>query len=324
VKQKQERARKETEATPRTANRMRMLMILFAGILGLLVLMVVTSSTDAVYVVRANAAIPAMQEVNPSMFEAVSIEPDYVEPDTFTGNTPEQALQNAQESLENAWTVLPVARNQQLRPSMFAPTGTLTTPLAADERLISISARAARAVAGNIKTGDRVDIYVTAGEGLTALLAANIEIVSINIQAEYFDSLGSNQLNNPDVPVGDIFPNEPIPGTYVVRVQVDQVSRFISANSSGELYISLRGPNATETEGIPLDILDTICGLNPQAPACVRTGVEFPDVNEASEEEADLEENEETEEETVEETSQEPPTDEEDTDDMEMPAPLVE
>jgi len=264
--------------TPRSASTLRWLALGFAGVLSVLVVVVVTSSDPSTYVVRSTAELQSMSTVPPERLEAVSLPEDAVEPDAFTGSTAQRALDAATDYVDGQWLLSGVSAQQQLRPSMFGQLGELAEPLAPDERLLSISARASSAVAGTVRSGDRVDIYATSADGLTGVIGQGVEVVGISIQPDQFESLSSQQLSDPDSSFDDLAPHEPVPGTYVLRVSADDIGRYLAADVGGELHLTLRGPDADDLAPGTFDLLGTICGFTPNAAACVRTGQDFDEV----------------------------------------------
>ena len=261
---------KKPKATTRqSSNLVKWLSIILAALGGLLVVLFLTSSSQQTFVVRANAAIPALVTVGAENLEAVPMPVEAIEPDTFTGATAEEALAEASGYLDGKWLVYPVGAGQQLRTGAFSAIGELAVPLAPEERLISISAKAAKSVAGGVRPGDRIDLYVALTDGQVGLLAENVEVVGVSIAPQEFDAAAQAQLDNRDVTLGDVVPIEPIPGTYVLRIAASDVLRFFAADSQSTIYIALRSPTGIDVPaGRPMTAAEALCTPESVLPAC--------------------------------------------------------
>lgn len=260
--------------TRRSTSTAKYLFIAFALLLGLLMALFLTSREQATYVVKVTSAVPALSSIQAGNLEAVPLAESAIEPNTFTGASGEEAIAAAVAYAQGKWLVWPMSVGQQLRTENFSSVGELGVPLAPDERLISVGAKAARSVAGAVRPGDRVDVYVSETTGLTGLLRENVEVVGVSITSEQFDSAAQAQIADPNLSLSGVVPAEPIPGTYVLRVKADEVAKFATADTAGKLFLALRGVDATTpVDGlVPADILEAICGEWFDTGACLRVG----------------------------------------------------
>lgn len=145
----------------------------------------------------------------------------------------------------------PVLAGQQIRPyPVFTETFDLALPLGADESLVTLSVPADRAVLGNLRPGDLVDIVAavtsktetTGGAGEPAVVsgpvvvASRVEIVSMKSGA----ALGGL------VDTG-------VPSVYLVRTSSDMALKLaaLDANDANVLYLILRGKAAETSAGTP-------------------------------------------------------------------------
>lgn len=261
------------EAVPprRSASSLRWLFLIFAAAVGVLGVIVTVSPAATVYVARSTDAIAPLSGVTISQFSFVELAPDAVEPDAFSGDTEEEVRTALEAAIADKWFLYPVPAAQQIRTTMLATTGELAVPLAADERLISITARAANAVSGSIRPGNVVDVYVSDGEGLTGVLGQRVEIVAVSLLPEQFESVAQQQFNDPDKTLSDFVANQPVGGTYVIRVRAADVGRYIAADAAGKITLSLQGAEAETFASTPTDLRSTICGASVD-PICVRDG----------------------------------------------------
>lgn len=260
----------------RSAAMFRWLFLFFAAAAGLLVMFVANPQKQTTWVVVTESPVAALTEVGDDaaadVFEAVEMPSEAVEPDTFSGADKNAVVKEFLGALDGKWFLYPVPAKQQVRKTDMVASNDLEEPLGPDERLISISARAADAVAGRILPGAVVDVYVTDGNGLTGVLGQAVEIVGVSLAPEQFDSVAQQQFQDPEKSLSDFSANQPVAGTYVIRVRADDVARYISADTAGKITLSLRGGEARIFSPAPVDIYGTICGENSVQPACARSG----------------------------------------------------
>lgn len=258
--------------TRRSTSTAKFLFLAFGIVLALIVVLLLTSRQQTTYVVKVEAPLPALGAVQPSSLVAVPLPSEAIEPNTFTGSTGDEALQKATEYAAGKWLIWPLSPGQQLRTEAFSTVGELAVPLAPDERLISVGAKAARSVAGSIRPGDRVDVYASEESGLTGIIQENVEVVGVSLTPEQFDSVAQNDSAEGGVAPSGVVPPEQIPGTYILRVKVGEVARFVTADTAGRLFLSLRGVDATTPVGglEPADLQDAICGQWATTEACLR------------------------------------------------------
>lgn len=268
------RRRKADGGTRRSAASFRWLFLFFAAAVGILGVVITTTPSDTVWVVRSkdDAPIASLVAIDRSMFTLVEVDPTSIEQDTFSGETQDVVREEFLAAIVDKWFLYPVPGGQQIRRSDLVPSGDLATPLAADERLVSITARAADAVAGTIRSGSIVDVYVSNSSGLTGVLGQGIEIVSVSLAPEQFDSVAQQQFQDPEKSLSDFVANQPVGGTYVIRVKANDVARYIAADTAGKITLSLHGTDARVFTPVPTDIISTICGSDSTEPACTRAG----------------------------------------------------
>jgi len=256
----------------RSASSMRWLFLIFAAAVGVLGVLVTAAPSAQTYVIRSKAAVAPLTALDKSQFEIVGLDPRAVEPDTFSGTSSADVERRFMDAIADTWLLHPLGQGQQVRASMLVPAGDLAVPLAADERLISISARAANAVAGSITPGSIVDVYVSDSNGLTGVLGQAVEIVSVSLAPEQFDSVAQQQFREPEKSLSDFIGPQPVGGTYVIRVKASTVVSYIAADTAGKITLTLHGSDSQAFVPTPTDLLQTICGIENTDPACVRAG----------------------------------------------------
>lgn len=255
----------------RNVSSLRWLFLLFAAAVGILGVLVTATPSATVYVARSADTIAQLTGVSASQFAFVELSPDAIEPDAISAETEAEVRTTLEAAIAGKWFLYPVSAGQQIRTSMLVASGELAIPLTADERLLSITARAANAVSGSVRPGSLVDIYVSDGEGFTGVLGQAIEIVAVSLLPEQFESAAQQQFNDPGKTLSDFVPDQPVGGTYVIRVQASDVARYIAADTAGKITLSLRGSAATTFPASPTDLRTTICGGSAD-PVCARDG----------------------------------------------------
>jgi Flp pilus assembly protein CpaB len=270
---KKSRRGKRSDAGPkRSTSSFGWLFLVFAAAVGLLAVIITASPEKKTFVVKAKDAIAPLVAVEESQFEIVGVPSEAVEPETLAGASEEEARKSLTDVLADKWFLYPVGKGQQIRSSMLVSTGTLATPLASDERLVSITVNVARAVSGSVRTGNLVDIYVSDNNGLTGVLGQGVEVVAVSLQPEQFESAAKQQFDQPDKNLSDFIPEQPVGGTYVLRVKAADVARYVAADAAGTITMSLHGSEAQRFTPAPTDLIQTICGAASTEPACVRVG----------------------------------------------------
>lgn len=268
---KKGKRRKEKTPGRRNVRGLGWLFLLFAGAFGLLAVIVTSSPGSTVLVARAAGDIPAMSQLSVEQFTLTAIDRDALEPGAFSAESEEELTATLTEAIDGKWPVQNIFTGQQLRAEMLSANTTLNTPLASDERLISITARVSNAVAGGVRPGDKVDVFVSDGDGLTGVLGQGVEIVGVSLLPDQFDAVAQEQFENPDKVLSDFLPKSPVGGTYIIRVKAVDVARYVTADTSGKITLALHGENASGFPAVPVDLYEAICGRTSGVVACTRT-----------------------------------------------------
>jgi Flp pilus assembly protein CpaB len=224
------------------------------------IVLVGTSPSDSgLYVLRAKQSIPALSKLNIDQFEAKSVPSDLVEEGAITGKNADEVL-NAVD-LTNATAQYPINRNSQLTTLALSGT-TLDKALAPDERLVSVRASVSRAVAGNLRTGDRVDVVVVGDQStpVSNTLLQDVEIVAVALSEDQISSLAQQQVTAAqEGRSADIVVPDPIPGLYTLRVKANAVGALTVADQLASIYLVYRtdpqGSGPTE----PITLRQALC-----------------------------------------------------------------
>ena len=240
------------------------------GIGAVLSYVAVSSDASSTYVIVATSDIPGQSMASDAEYSVVVMDTAYIEQDTFTGNSEEEVMALVSSEFSGQIYAQRVLKGQQIRRAMFSEFKGLSTPLGPDERLVAINAQAVRAVAATVKAGDKVDVYVSRADGLTALLGQGIEIVTVTIDGSQFESIAAEQLNNPDLKLSDFIAANPVGGTYVIRIPAADVSKYVASNIAGVITLSIRGDDGSAILPVATDLYGVICPLEA-TPQCERS-----------------------------------------------------
>lgn len=238
--------------------------LLFGAAAGLLAVFVTTGSGPTTYVARAEQALAAGQMLDLETWngiDVVPLPPEAVEAGAFSGETVKAVLDQLRSTITGESTLYPISAGQQLRPEHFTGSGSgvPTRGLQPDERQIAVTARAAQAVAGTIKPGDRVDVYAVTGDGVAGLLGQGVQVIAVSLPPDSLESAAAGQIDSRDSNLSDYVPSNPIGGTYVLKVMASDVVRYVAADSGGTIYLSVRGIDALETRIEPINANLAVC-----------------------------------------------------------------
>lgn len=271
-KPKRRRRREHTGTTRKRVSTQFTLFIAFSMVAGLLGVFLVTERGPVTYVARVKAPLAAGMVVEfgqASRIEVVGIPKEAVEPGTFSGPDGEAVVEKLRSDLAGQQAIYPLSIGQQLRPEFFTGVGSglPDRALSPDERQISITARASRAVAGMIRSGDRVDVYAVTNGGVSGLLGENIEVLSVSLPPDSLENAASAQADQKENGLAQIVPTIAIGGTYVLKVKAGDVARYFAADTGGSIYLALRGTEALNSPVEPTNALMAVCKQSPSA-AC--------------------------------------------------------
>jgi Flp pilus assembly protein CpaB len=250
-----------TKRKTRTSALAAVLLALVAG----MVLFVGTGTTDdTVYAYRAKDLIAVRTPLTADMFDAVAVDPEVIPSDAITAPSAEELA--AAVTFDGMVNLFPISAGTTLTTAMLSVDGMLSDPLAADERLISVSATFGNSVAGSLRVGDRVDVIGIGGSTLPVaqLLVTDVEVVAIAGPEDSIASAVARQFSAAEggdqVTREEVLPADPIPGVYTLRVRADQATRLAIVSNQAYIFLSYRGPEASDTSLDPVDLAQVICG----------------------------------------------------------------
>lgn len=219
------------------------------------------SQSPGNFVVRVTEPIAAGDTINPDLhLEAVAVTDDMIEVGAYVGQTEAAALELAREDIAGARAQYPIPARSQLNKNDFNVEVALATPLKGNERLVSITASVASAVAGKIKTGDRVDIVASSND-VAGVILTDIEVVAVTASESQFQAVSNQQTGedrnaNPE----DLLPGQPVPGIYTLRVAAVDVGKVVAINDAAKVTLVYRPAGGGDTPTAATSVLDVICG----------------------------------------------------------------
>lgn len=249
-----------------------MVAVLLAVIALVGVLVFGAPKASSVWVYQANQTIQPRTQLSAKMFTAVEVPATSLVDGAYRAGSAAQLASQLDLSSER-FAQYPVVRGSQLTRSMVSGPVRLDKSLAADERLISVSANVADTVAGAIKVGDHVDLYAIGSVGdqqVSRLVLANSEIVSVAPKASVIESAADRQAAEGvqgATTRSDYLPTDAIPGTYILKVRSSMVGRLLLLNKQGGLFMAYRAPNATTDLPAMIDLTQALCAPTEVADA---------------------------------------------------------
>ncbi|MFA5566652.1 MAG: RcpC/CpaB family pilus assembly protein [Acidimicrobiia bacterium] len=245
------------------------------GTVALILLILTSAEPSKTYVVKAAQQLSTLSKIDDSMLEAVPVDVEAIEPNTFVADNAADALSLALETIEGAYPNTTVFLGQQIRADAFSFYSNLSETLGPDERLVSVTARPATAMLGKLGIGDIVDIVATdPSNKLSQLVVSGVEIVDVTISPQGLDAAANRQAgaDGLNMQPEELLPTTPMPGTYVLRVPVEHAMNLIASDASATLYFVYRGPvvdnmvELDQTGGAPGSVLEgDITDLNSPA-----------------------------------------------------------
>lgn len=254
--------------TRRVVTRTRAITIVMALVVAAVVAFALTRPPELTYVVRTTASVGQFSVVDPSQLEAVAVSPDLVEAGAFTGDDGAALMDEAVAAIGDGRLQYPLNKGQQVHLEAFTNEVSMPSSLAENERLLSISAVASTSVAGNIRSGDRVDIIAVSDSGsgpVASVVKTNVPVESVSLSGDQLSSISASQADPEgstyDKSIGELVPATPIPGTYVIRVTTDDVLKFALLDSDGstDFHLVYRGATAVDVpDQLPVFLSEAI------------------------------------------------------------------
>lgn len=242
-----------------------------------------TSSPEGIYVFRAKEAVSARQQLTPALFEVVAVQEDDLVAGAYRASSKEDLEKEV--TFDNLVTRYPIARGAQLTVDAAGAVEEIDTVLQPGERLISVEASLADSAAGIIRPGDTIDLFAAvalgggdAASNVVQMVVASAEVITVTVSASQLEAAASRQAGEagPDAEAGDrgdYLPGDPIPGVYLIKVQVSDLPKVLAAVEWTKLYIAYRGQSAGIDITAPATLIQAMCGV-PAVPA----GVEAPSI----------------------------------------------
>lgn len=216
---------------------------------------------DTVEVVVAGQTIPARAALAGSMLEVIEVDAEVVPDEVIAAASVDELFD--EHGVDGAFTRQEIPSGAWLYPQYFGAEADVGLTLEPEERMLTIRANIAGALAGRLRAGDEVDIIaVEQGFEVANTIAQGVELVAIDAGEGLLEDAASDQggEEDKDATRDELLPHAPIPGIYTLRVNAEDVPRFATAELVGDLYLTYRGADAEDFEASPLSFLETFCG----------------------------------------------------------------
>ena len=250
--------------TKRAVSLNRRIALVFAVVMALLVVLVLTQSAPSSYVLVVSKQIQPLTSLSTDNVAIVKVDNKAIENGALTSSNAADLKAIYNSTFNSKKVNVQMFKNQQLHKEYIAP------DLLIDEQLISLSVKSGDAVVGKINAGDFVDVWAGMSNGPVSLVASNIQVYSLGLSQEQLDSLSNTIVSKPDSQKSALLPGNPIPGSYVLKIKTIDVLKFLaisnSTSSGGRVFVTLRSPDATATMvNGPIDAHTVICGSRTDA-----------------------------------------------------------
>lgn len=224
---------------------------------------------NEVFVVVTTRSMRAGTTLSETDVEPRAIPAEFVEDTVIQGTTEEEVLNTL---YDLGLTEQRLVTRRALRTGAQLAVADFTTPLdrlahlaedfqlTSDERLVSIEATLADAVAGAIGVGDRVDVFAYAsGLDLATVALTDVRVVDVELPEEDLSSISSLQLEDPSVTPEAVLPADPLPGIYTLVVPADKALDLVTLSEGSTLVLALRTPNSGETALATQSLFEVFC-----------------------------------------------------------------
>lgn len=256
--------------TKRVVNAQVKLALVFAVLAGLIAsYLLLGLGNPGTYVVVAKSPLAAGEVVDAAQLKAVPMAEDLIIDGSFQGTSEKAALELAKAEIEGKRAQYPLGANQQVVKDQFNVEIALAEPLKAGERLVSIQATVANAVAGSIVPGDRVDVLASTKE-VSGVVLSDVPVVSVTVSENQFQAVADQQTGDAkDAKPQSLLPSTPVPGIYVVRVAAEDAARLVAADAGADMTLVYRPKDASGlTPSKPLTAAGVICAADENAKGC--------------------------------------------------------
>jgi Flp pilus assembly protein CpaB len=245
--------------------------LVLAALAAALLLLGSAPESKDTFVLRAERTIPSLSVLEDGLFEAVAVTEENVPEGAITGSSEEDVLSEA--NLDGKVAQYPIAKGRVLLNSdLTTETAKLEEPLGPNERLVSVPAQYAYAVAGNLRAGDRVDVYGLGpvnGSTLAQLIVSGAEVAGVALGEDQIGSIVSRQVSDAeegkDTSPTEALPGDPIPGVYTLRVDASIAARLALLADEGKLYLTYRGAEGADVATGGTDLINALCGPSVRA-----------------------------------------------------------
>lgn len=216
----------------------------------------------SLYVYKAKTDVAARERLTRQLFDVVAVSKDEVVGGAYVAAS--EAKLRKENPLSAMLSRYPIAKGSQLVESMAGGSVQVPNDLGETDRLISISAIAARSVGGSLRVGDHIDIIAVGGQpSKAALVLSDAEIVAVSISGAQIDAAAQRQAAAAETggakDPSTYLPGNPIPGLYTIKVAPSMAARLAVLDANAALYLTYRSPGAKSSASPAWDIERALC-----------------------------------------------------------------
>jgi Flp pilus assembly protein CpaB len=253
-------------ATRKVLSSQRKRAIGFAALaVGLFLVTTSSAGPETSFVVRTVVPIQSLTPLTAAMVEGFEIQTDAIEPGALTGATAEEAVAAVLDTYIGATVRLPMAQFEQLHEDDLVLEDRLRIAIADGQALVSFNASIARAVGGDLRVGDFVDVIAVDDQsGMANVLVSRAEVVDVTVPEDAFNAVVQSQAEagNLDKSPSDFLPGNPVPGTYTLLVNAVDAPRLTLAQAAASVFLVYRAPGVATAPTGPISLMAVMCGLD--------------------------------------------------------------
>lgn len=256
------KAPKDIVATKRIMNTQRSLALLFALIMLLAAVVLVTKKTTDTYVAETSHAVTSLSPIGKADIVGVKVPATTtLATGAFTGKSAEAAVKAAVKGIGGLDPIISLPANTVLSDAFFSKLPQIASQLGlpSSNYLVSVNANVAGAVGGVLTTGSKVEVLWEPQAGKPVVLAKVATVVAVRAGLSAYESAASSSSTGSPGTSGTTgasgqsgagVVNNPIPGIYILSADPTSAEAIggaeaNSSDSNGALTLLYLPPGST-------------------------------------------------------------------------------
>lgn len=234
------RAPKDVVATKRIMNTQRSLALLFAVVVMLVAVVLVTKKTPSTYVVETGQSVSSLAPIAKSDLVAVVVSKnEALVTGAFTGSSAKAAIKSAMKAVGGLDPIVNLPANTVLSSAFFSSLPKMASQLGlpAKNYLVAVNANVAGAVGGVLTTGSKVEVLWEPTQGKPVILAKLATVVAVRAGLSAYESAASSSTGSTTSGSGSSsgtssVVSNPIPGIYILSADPTSAEAIGGAEAS--------------------------------------------------------------------------------------------